>query len=284
MRRHLATTLLVLTLQYNGWVAPSSAEDPDLVELTFAWPDTLTLAVETEFYRITAGAGGVPDTLFTAGEQTWHVRPTDTGFHITTEVGTLSLPEAGEDQFVRRLLEQTTLLAPDFAVDRSGSFQGLVASERFASSVRTMFEPLIAPLGPLASRVTALLDHRLEAERLSAAAAREWEALVGLWADQALELGAPYSWAAPDAGSHDQAPSRLVTALERLPCANGTPGCVSLRFTDDAGARRSWARVVTAPETLIPSFVEVGQVAPIKDTGQETRLIRRWFRVAGGGE
>ncbi len=265
----------------------------DTVELVYAWKPNLTLYVEASSGRIRRhflpepqrSSFSIRYVLSTvAREGNLYVTFSD----LTTERGT----PAGGDKASIEAMTQLTGLVPDFLVSSEGDFlrieNGAVASVRMRKILSSAISSLQSSRS-LEQGVEMLSSEPI----LNAAAASQWERIVGYWVGRRLEIGVKYEAKGfvpqPMMPNAAMAVTTRWGATRRVPCETGatTSKCIELVLTsetdgddfkelarklaeksgDEAERKKleslqvtmikEESRLITEPDTLIPHYFEI---------------------------
>jgi hypothetical protein len=181
-----AVAVLLLPAVARAQVADTTAAD--VVTLTFAWPEGMVAGVDLQRTRVRSRAGS-QDT---------------SAVHVTYNLAVLAHPDgklirytdfaapglAGMSEPQLQVLQAVSSIVPSYVISAEGELlridQLAEVRERMLGWMRQAVDP--AATGGLGEMLSGMLSE----EALFAAAAQEWNALVGSWIGAELEVGSTY--------------------------------------------------------------------------------------------
>ncbi|HEX6910460.1 MAG TPA: hypothetical protein VF142_08695 [Longimicrobium sp.] len=179
--------------------APLAAQDEaaDTVQLRFGWQPGMRAEVEMAQVRI-RDTEARRDSVRMASSYRMQVAGHPEGLAVTyAHVRWTDVPDdAGPE--IRRLFDAMAASGSGGRarniVTRGGEFVRVEGAEETAREVTAALEPLFAEVDEAGlANLRQMLSGMISPEALSAAAADEWNALVGAWVDADLEVGAVYA-------------------------------------------------------------------------------------------
>lgn len=308
--RILAVCLLVSVPR--SAIAQADSAAPDVVSLVFSWPVGMVADVTAQTLRLREGEASVDSTDVRASYR-MIVKPHAAGRLITFEdFRVLERPDPRPlGDIVQHISLQVGALMPAYVVSEDGEFIGVQDLEPVLTAVRSLLRPLVDSIGQLSPRARQLTESVTSEQYLTARAAEDWNALVGMWTGADFEVGAVYETEADE-------PSPLFPEVlipfayqfavnERLPCVEteAVDNCVALemlsfadadtmktlltqlidqlapaeragRFIYDALDIENTISLVAEPATLVPYYLEVTQT--VSGSGREGDGPSREFR------
>lgn len=231
--RAVAAALIGITMYVPGAAAQELPAPVDTVQLRFGWPAGMQARVATTRFR-----ERISETADTTAGGAWYrmnVHAHDEALLISYD--DFSFPPSADTTQASQLAavsEQASAMVPKFIVDSTGTFVGIHDVEM----VRLRLDSLLARLlGPedLASAREGLAS-ALSEEALTGLAAQEWNAIVGMWVDADLEMGAAYEFEEmAELPMIPGAEVRMVSEFSverRTPCIEGgaIEDCVEIRL------------------------------------------------------
>ena len=255
----ISTVLLALLIPVFPGLA-GAQEVVDSVALRFAWPVGMTARVEQEWSRVQA-TPTKRDSTYVRSAYRLQVADHPQGrliemdsFRIVPAPGQQLNATVDGEQIVARLGS----LLPSYVVSVEGEFLAVADIERMKSAFDSILAPVRQQSESGSPQVRALLANMTSPQALTAAAAQEWNLVVGTWVGADWEVGAAYEYSAEEPIPY--LPGQKVkmnyefAAVERVPCAGSEreARCVELfmRSAPDSAAFAGLLR--TLFETIAP--------------------------------
>lgn len=166
-------------------------EGADAVALSFDWPVGLDAWVTHHRSQVRTVNGETEESA--AGlRYRMQVQDHPAGRLVSYDSFGLVGPTDPGDMSTQALVEQVGAFMPGLVVSNSGEVVEIVGIDRLVGLVRSLLGPMLDSLPAQAGSLRQTFDRLLSQEFLAAKSAEDWNALVGLWVEAELELGAVY--------------------------------------------------------------------------------------------
>ena len=217
-------------------IAPASAQETgpvDTVRLRFAWPAGTVARVQTTRFRETINE--TADTMVVSADYRLQADSHPEGLLVSYD--DFRFPSAVGDSAasaMETVAQRAAAMVPKLIVAPDGSFLRIHDVASIRAGLDSMFVELMGEDGMAAMR--EMLNTVMSEDALTVMAAEEWNAIVGMWIDADLELGAVYQY-------EDQAPLPVLPDVvvpmlaefmveDRTSCVEGgsDTDCVTLHF------------------------------------------------------
>ncbi|HEX6133851.1 MAG TPA: hypothetical protein VFZ24_07805 [Longimicrobiales bacterium] len=185
-------------------LAQDMAARTDTIRLRFGWPAGTTARIQTTRYR--EQISETSDTTFMSADYRMSVTAHPEGLLVSYDDFRFpTVVDSTDGRDVNALAQRAASMVPKFVVGTGGEFVRIDDVASIRAGLDSMMAELLGPDADAAD-VREALAAMLSEEALTGLAAEEWNAVVGMWIDADLELGAVYEL-------EDQAPLPILPGV-----------------------------------------------------------------------
>lgn len=192
MRRSLTWVVLSLAPRIAFAQVPAPSSAVDTAKLSFRWPATITARVDAHRYRERHN-GGKHDT--STASVSYRMTAQRSGEEYVIRFADFRLADGVRGAGAREVAafaERVGAMMPSYRVSASGEFRRLESPETLRALMDSMVTALVAKDRPPPPQLKQFMSTLTSDAMLAAAAAQEWNALVGTWVGAELEVGEAY--------------------------------------------------------------------------------------------
>lgn len=223
--------------------AGAAPDASQTVSLRYGWPNGLHGTMSS---RVTRRRSGVPtpENYVVSGRCDFTVDAHAAGQQVRFERCTAAVDGASARLAAwRTLLEKLTTIDQSYLVNPQGELVGVEGIAEVKSALDQWLEENAATQAIDPATQQTIRDTLYSEERLTAQAADEWNAMVGIWTGADLALGETYSarieQPAPLLPDKKIPMDVTIAATHRAPCVDGDAEarCVAMTFTSSPDAK-----------------------------------------------